>query len=310
MENKGKYLEELVHWVNKCLHSQNAEIKLNDKILDKQSGTKREVDISIKIQDGPTKILAIIEVRDRNRPVGQPYIEQVKAKADAIGANIVYVVSKSGFASTAIKKAKFSGVELIDFKEALKKDWSTTIRHLESITIYSIGNENTTIYFLDKDTKKIINMHDDLIKRIKESNNSEKCFVNSNKQPFMSLIDIFNTAISAGNEALYKNLNVGKNNKKKMRLFVEFNPIVKVYFLDYVDEYREINFILIVGDFWIIKEIVPTTVKKYQSPDKENYAELLSTQDSKTHNIEILIENPGDISNDRKMHIRIKPKKA
>ena len=48
----GKEFEELVTWIHQYLH-EKAVITPNDKIQDIHSNHPRQIDISIKIKDGP-----------------------------------------------------------------------------------------------------------------------------------------------------------------------------------------------------------------------------------------------------------------
>ena len=81
--NPGKDFEELITWIHRCLH-EKAVITPNDKIRDIHTGNLRQIDISIRLTDGPTKFLGIVEVRDRSRPVGVDYIEEVSADRKSV----------------------------------------------------------------------------------------------------------------------------------------------------------------------------------------------------------------------------------
>lgn len=119
----GREFEQLVTCINKHLHK-IATVTPNDKLPDKDNGDLRQVDISVRISDGPSKFLGIIEVRDRSRPVGIGYVEEVSAKRTSVGANNAWIVSKAGFWKSAKLKADALGIGVISYKEALKRDWS------------------------------------------------------------------------------------------------------------------------------------------------------------------------------------------
>jgi len=76
---KGLSLKDLVSRIQNTVHS-NAIITPDDKLIDIHTGRKRQVDITIRLSDGPTEFLGIVEVRDRSRPVGVRYIEEIDSK--------------------------------------------------------------------------------------------------------------------------------------------------------------------------------------------------------------------------------------
>jgi len=119
---KGKSFEDLIAWIHICL-SEKASIVPNAKIPDKDSGELRQVDIAIYVTDGLYQTLTIVEVRDRKKPVGSPYVEEVKSKKDSVGANAVVIVSKSGFTKPAIQKANKQNIPIMTYDEALKDSW-------------------------------------------------------------------------------------------------------------------------------------------------------------------------------------------
>src|ERR1039457_7578666 len=118
----GKEFEELVTWIHQCLH-EKAVITPNDKIQDIHSNHSRQIDISIKIKDGPTSFLGIVEIRDRSRPVGVDYIEQVNTKRESVGADAAFIVSSSGFCNTAIEKAQALNIRVFTHQEAVSSNW-------------------------------------------------------------------------------------------------------------------------------------------------------------------------------------------
>jgi hypothetical protein len=83
----GELFEELVTWISKSLHS--AEVTKNEKLKDIHTGRKRQIDVVIRIKNGPTEILGIVEARDRSRAVGVDYIEQVNSKKTSVGADFL-----------------------------------------------------------------------------------------------------------------------------------------------------------------------------------------------------------------------------
>jgi hypothetical protein len=124
---KGKDFETLITWIQKSVHKK-AEIETNKRIRDVDTGRYRQIDITIKLSDGPTEFLGIIEVRDRKSKVGVRYVEEVTSKRKSVKADAVFLVSKSGFTKPATIKAEKLGIRLISYEEAKDGNWSSWLR--------------------------------------------------------------------------------------------------------------------------------------------------------------------------------------
>ncbi len=83
-----------------------------DFIPDLISGTKREVDASIRLEVGSAKILIVIECRNRSNKQDVLWIEQLIQKRTSIGASEIIAVSANGFTKEAINKAKQNNIKL------------------------------------------------------------------------------------------------------------------------------------------------------------------------------------------------------
>ena len=122
-QKTGKEFEALVAWIKACLRGK-ATVTPNDKIVDVNSGKKRQIDVSIRVRDGADETLTIVEVRDHGRPVSTPYVESVITKRDSVGADVAMIVSRSGFYRPARRTAEANRVRLFTFSEALSDDWA------------------------------------------------------------------------------------------------------------------------------------------------------------------------------------------
>jgi hypothetical protein len=120
--NKGKSFEDLISWIHTCL-AEKARIMPDAKIPDKDSGELRQVDIAIYVTDGPYQMFIIVEVRDRKKPVGSGYVDEIKGKRDSMDADAAVIVSKSGFTKPAIQKAEKQNIRIMTYDEALKDSW-------------------------------------------------------------------------------------------------------------------------------------------------------------------------------------------
>ncbi len=87
----------------------NSKVEHNVHIPDKD-GIKRQFDVVVRGFMGGVSILAVLECKDQKRKVGVPQIEAFYVKSRSVGANAMIFVSRSGFAKTAITKAKTYGI--------------------------------------------------------------------------------------------------------------------------------------------------------------------------------------------------------
>ena len=122
MPRKGKDFELLIKMLEEVILPQGASIKSPDYIVDKITGQKREVDISIKMDLGTSPILIIIECRDRKDIEDTTWIEQLRTKTNDLNANKVIAVSSFGFSAPAIDKGKHYGIETRTYKELSHDD--------------------------------------------------------------------------------------------------------------------------------------------------------------------------------------------
>jgi hypothetical protein len=131
-------LELLVEKIEKSFLSDNAIIKSPDYLLDKVTNELREVDISIRNFVGTSNLLVAIECRHRGTKQDVRWIEEIKTKHENLGANKIIAVSKNGFTSQAIIKAKFFGIELRTFEEItpeIIQSWDDQLI-IETHTVY------------------------------------------------------------------------------------------------------------------------------------------------------------------------------
>jgi len=123
---KGRELEELVASLEKGLNGTGIKVTSPDKICDKVTKKKREIDVSLKGNMGFHDMLAILECRKRKHKDDVTWIEQLATKRDHTGANLAIAISSSGFTEGARLKADFLGIRLrtvseIDPQEIM--DW-------------------------------------------------------------------------------------------------------------------------------------------------------------------------------------------
>ena len=109
---RGYLTEKVVASIEAVLGGRSVRVEAPAYLYGHLSGSKREIDVAIVSTIGSCDILAIVEVRDHNRPQGPAWIEQVSAKRRDVRAHVAVAVSASGFTRGAISLAAREGVEL------------------------------------------------------------------------------------------------------------------------------------------------------------------------------------------------------
>jgi hypothetical protein len=121
-QKPGKALQDLVAIIESLL-GDDAEIKSPDYLIDKTTGKKREVDVSIRRRVASQPVLIIEECRDHKRPVKVDYVEQVVQKREDVGADRAVIVSRVGFSDGARAKAEAHSIGLMTLEQAMDANW-------------------------------------------------------------------------------------------------------------------------------------------------------------------------------------------
>lgn len=127
--------EKIITVIEQSLGSQG-EIIQNYKVRDKETGQMRDIDIAILIKDSYRNIFYMIEVRNRKKPIGSPYVEQIIKKKDSVHADKAFIVSTSGFYKPALEKAKINSIGTLTFEDVDKVNWFEWLgcKHMDSYT--------------------------------------------------------------------------------------------------------------------------------------------------------------------------------
>lgn len=120
MANDGKYLEHLVHLIEKSINSDaRVEHDVNLPVITSTIGATRQCDIVITQGKPPRQTVTIIEVQDRGSKPSRNDFGGWVEKLKEVGAQHLICVSREGFSASVIEKAAQSGttVRLIELKE-------------------------------------------------------------------------------------------------------------------------------------------------------------------------------------------------
>jgi len=214
--NSGKEFEELVSCIQRCLHNR-AEIKTNIRIKDVDTGRLRQIDIGIYLSDGPTKFFALVEVRDRVRPIGVRYVEEISAKRQSVCADAAFLVSRSGFTKTALTKAEKLGIRTFSFEEAKDGDWSTWL-HCKTITVLQKYYDNVNLTLFEYGSDRTMNIS----KRAEETlakDPSIKLLKADDGKPLISINDFVKIIMNFSANELFKMIpKDGSKHKRGVRV--------------------------------------------------------------------------------------------
>lgn len=89
----------------------------------------RQIDVLISAKVAGMELKTIIECKDYKSKISVGKIDALHSVMQDVNANKAVLVSKSGFSSTAMKKAKRLGISLYTAHEALKSSWTIDIEY-------------------------------------------------------------------------------------------------------------------------------------------------------------------------------------
>lgn len=137
MPKRTNDFQQLIFVIENKLAGSDATVTESAERIDIVTGQKREIDILIETKISEIPIAIAIECRDhKNRKQTVTWIEELNGKYKDIPAiNKVIAVSKSGFAQTALAKAKQYGLEALTLTEAKDLDWESELKIAVSMTI-------------------------------------------------------------------------------------------------------------------------------------------------------------------------------
>ncbi|PIR48370.1 hypothetical protein COU80_05365 [Candidatus Peregrinibacteria bacterium CG10_big_fil_rev_8_21_14_0_10_55_24] len=109
---KGELLERVV--AHFCSNIKGAKVTHDAKVIGRDSGIERQVDVLIEGRYGFCSIKIQIEAKDYNRPVSVDRVEAFVTMVKDTGVNLGAMVSTSGFSSTAKSIAAANNIQLFE----------------------------------------------------------------------------------------------------------------------------------------------------------------------------------------------------
>ncbi|WP_194927234.1 restriction endonuclease [Catenulispora pinisilvae] len=102
----------------------SADVKRNDFIDGQFSEKKRQIDVSIRWNDGEDAYLTIVQAKDHGRPADIKIVDEFLSVIRDIQATGGILVCRSGFTKTAHTYARNCGVSLLNIHDAQSANWA------------------------------------------------------------------------------------------------------------------------------------------------------------------------------------------
>ncbi len=125
--NSGKEYEKFVYEKFKIFYK-DFKVTLDDEIIGKESGVKRQIDVSIKGKVDNIDLLYIVQCKDhKTRPADITIIGEFSSVIRDIGASKGFLICTSGFTKTIHQYAKTVGIELLTVEDINSDEWKAEI---------------------------------------------------------------------------------------------------------------------------------------------------------------------------------------
>lgn len=120
-KNNGKYYEETVHRIYNSL-AMHADVRMNDKIIGRDTGIERQIDVSVREKIASHEILIIIQVKDYAIPADVKVVGEFSSVIKDVGAQKGILICKSGFTKAAITQATNLKIDLLSAHDVISND--------------------------------------------------------------------------------------------------------------------------------------------------------------------------------------------
>jgi hypothetical protein len=165
MATEWEEYERLVARIERVLADSGAVVKHNDKILDRVTGRKRQVDASIRFtSDGVTRLITV-ECRKRGKRQSVSWIEELATKRRDLGAKRTIAVSQKPVSAQAKKKAARHSIDLRQLSEISEEDirgWLNVRTVTHRLFRANLRSFHPMVYAADNSTNPIAVFPSDL----------------------------------------------------------------------------------------------------------------------------------------------------
>ncbi len=127
MPKRTNDFQQLVLRIYQALAGAGADVQESVLVPEKNSNSKREVDVLVTASVAGHKTRIAIECRDYTKYQDITWIDGLIGKYANLGIEKVIAVSSTDYSATAFQKAAQHNIELLTLKEASETDWATKI---------------------------------------------------------------------------------------------------------------------------------------------------------------------------------------
>jgi hypothetical protein len=124
-EPKWKTFERVVYELQRSFSPHEATVTPNDHISGHDSGTDRQVDVSIRMRVANYDILIVIDCKDCKVPVDLKDVDAFDGLLRDVRANKGVLISSSGFTRAAVESAKAHGIDTLRYIDTESVDWKS-----------------------------------------------------------------------------------------------------------------------------------------------------------------------------------------
>lgn len=145
-----KEFEELVEKLFRAF-TPNSHVKRDDKVRGKNTGSLRQLDVSIRSKVGISDLFIIVECKRHGKKIDSELMASFIGKQEDVGAHLGIIVSERGFTKGARNLAKAKGVQIYTLRDTRKGDWPGNVNAKFFIEAATIHLDHFTLTDLDRD---------------------------------------------------------------------------------------------------------------------------------------------------------------
>jgi hypothetical protein len=123
MPKRHNFFQDLIAAIHQQLASPCLVVE-SEMLRDARTGQEREVDLVIRSSVGGYEVVLAVECTDRKKPVDVEWVEQIWSKHSDLPTNKLILVSRSGYTSTALEKARLFGIDALRLDAARRVNWA------------------------------------------------------------------------------------------------------------------------------------------------------------------------------------------
>ncbi|VAW82377.1 hypothetical protein MNBD_GAMMA12-2256 [hydrothermal vent metagenome] len=140
MPKRSNKFQKLILLIEKSVKRDGAKVIESKELIDKSTGTKREVDIVVENTEGAHSFVVAIEctsIESSKKPRKSTieWVERMWGKHSSLSTDKLILVSEVGFTKPALKKAQFLGIETCCLMDAQNYDWESVVKKFNGLPV-------------------------------------------------------------------------------------------------------------------------------------------------------------------------------